>query len=196
MNLTALSRIVCLVTLFCLTSVAGAASWEDFPGNIDMGGWRVARNSSNHAEVVLLGPPGGRVIVGNAAAPVVEYLFLPDYIVARTQSVSGDSYYIIQRAWPTSTQLGDQRIVRLSGPLTRAQLEADPAWSDQIEGMPFTAPRAPAKAIFWKKPGIVILYSIIALGPLILLLGIPLIAVILVILWFRRRKRTGESGTL
>jgi len=199
MRLTALSCIACLAALLSLAAAAGAASWEDYPGEIDMGGWRIARNSQNHAEVVLLGPPGGKVIVGSAAEPLMAYMFLPDYIVARTQTASGENYYVIQRDWPTGSQLGDQRIVKLSGPLTLSQLKANPTWNEQVEGMEFIAPRAPPEAIFWKKPGIVILYSIVALAPLILLIGVPLLALIMLIVLIvrlRRNKRARAMGQL
>jgi hypothetical protein len=186
--MAALSRLLCLAVMLFLATAARATNWEDYPGNIDMGGWRIARNSSNQAEVVLLGPPGGKVIVGSATEPLVAYLFLPDYIVARTQTATGDNYYVIERDWPTNSQLGDQRIVKLSGPLTLAQLNANPTWKDEIEGMPFATPQAPAKAIFWKKPGIVILYSIVALWPLVLLV-LLLIGIIGFVVVRRQRKR-------
>jgi hypothetical protein len=198
MKLATLARIACLAALLSLASGVGASGWEDYPGRIDMGGWRIARDSQNHAEVVLLGPPGGKLIVGSAAEPLVAYMFLPDYIVARTQTAAGENYYVIQRAWPTSSQLGDQRIVKLSGPLTLDQLKANPTWNEQVEGMDFITPRAPPEAIFWKKPGIVILYSIVALGPLILLVGAALIVLIVSIVWLRRRKSArgmGEMGS-
>jgi hypothetical protein len=194
MKPAAISRLACLGALLCLAASAGASNWEDYPGKIDMGGWRIARNSQNHAEVVLLGPPGGKVIVGTPTQPLTAYMFLPDYIVARTQSASGESYYLIQRDWPTSTRLGDQRIVKLSGPLTLAQLQADPAWSSDIEGMDFVTPRPPPEAIFWKKPGIVILYTLVALGPLILLLGVSLIVIVVLSVWLMRRNRARAAG--
>ena len=99
---------------------AGASTWEDFPGDIDLGGWRIARNSQNHAEVVLLGPPGQKVIVGSAVDPLTGYVFGPQYIAAQTKGASGERYYLIQRGWPTKSEVGDQRIVKLSGPLSRA----------------------------------------------------------------------------
>src|SRR5262245_54682316 len=104
------ARLVLLVLLCCVPA-ARAVDWPDYPGKIDMGGWRIARNSANRAEVVLLGPPGGRVIVGSAAAPMVGYLFTPDSIFVQTRAGSADQYYVIQRDWPTSSHLGDQRIV-------------------------------------------------------------------------------------
>jgi len=194
MNVPPLSRLLCLAAMIFFATTASAVTWEDYPGNIDMGGWRIARNSSNHAEVVLLGPPGGKVIVGSPTEPLVGYLFLPDEIVAHTQTATGDNYYVIHRDWPTSSQLGDQRIVKLSGPLTLAQLNANPTWKDEVEGMAFTAPQAPPEAIFWKKPGIVILYSIVALWPLMLLVGLPLIGIMVFIIVRRRRNHASGFG--
>jgi hypothetical protein len=193
MKVASVSRLLCLAAMLFFATAACATSWEDYPGNIDMGGWRIARNSSNHAEVVLLGPPGGKVIVGSPTEPLVGYLFLPDEIVAHTQTATGDNYYVIHRDWPTSSQLGDQRIVKLSGPLTLAQLNANPTWKDEVEGMDFTAPQAPPEAIFWKKPGIVILYSIVALWPLTLLVGLGLIGIIVFLILRRLRKHANEA---
>src|SRR5690242_15521432 len=107
-----LSRFLCLAAMLFFATAASAVTWEDYPGDIDMGGWRIARNSDNHAEVVLLGPPGAKVIVGSAKEPLVGFLLLPDYIVVRTQSATGENYYVIQRDWPTGNQVGDQRIVK------------------------------------------------------------------------------------
>jgi hypothetical protein len=190
-----LARLVSLAAMVFVTTAASAVTWDDYPGNIDMGGWRIARNSSNHAEVVLLGPPGGKVIVGGPTEPLVGFLFLPDEIFAHTQTATGDNYYVIQRDWPTSSQLGEQRVVKLSGPLTLAQLNANPTWKDEIEGMPFTTPQGPPKAIFWKKPGIVILYSIVALWPLTLLVGVLLLGII-VFLIGRRRRHARRGGPI
>jgi hypothetical protein len=194
MNVPPLSRLLCLAAMIFFATTASAVTWEDYPGNIDMGGWRIARNSSNHAEVVILGPPGGKVIVGSATEPLVAYWFMPVYIVARSQSAAGDNYYVIERDWPTNSQLGDQRIVKLSGPLTLAQLNANPTWRDEVEGMPFSTPQAPPESIFWKKPGIVILYSIVALWPLMLLVGLPLIGIMVFIIVRRRRNHASGFG--
>jgi hypothetical protein len=182
-------RLAIPVVLLCLASAASAA-WQDYPGNIDLGGWSIVRSQSNPSEVVLLDPPAGTVIVGSPDEPLTEYLFSPDFIFAKTQAGSTGKYYVIQRDWGPGRHTGDQIIVKRSGPLTRAQLEANPAWNDEITGMTWNHPRARNPSIFWSRPGTSILYAIVALGPVILLFLTPIVAIALVIVWLRRRRRS------
>jgi len=178
-----------MLLLLCFASITQASKWQDYPGNIDMGGWRVVRNQANPAEVALLGPPAEHVIVGSASEPMVGFLFTPDIIFAQTRTGATDHYYVIERDWPTESHLGEQRIVKLTGPITYAQLQANPTWNDEISIGPFHQPRAPNTPIFWKHPITYTFYALVVLGPILLIVLIPLIAIILLLVWLRRRSK-------
>jgi hypothetical protein len=191
------SALVIRLVLIAMTTVAAAAvaragDWRPYPGNIDMGGWRIVRN--DQGQVALLGPPDHHVVVGPDAGQMTGYLFTPKFIVTRHSSAAGggaEHYYVVERAWPNpNSQLGDQRIVKLSGPLTRSELEAASDWEDAVGMLPYmTAPQAPAESIFWKKPFVVIFYSLVVLGGPILAVLVPVVIVIAFAVRRARRKR-------
>ncbi len=178
--------------LLTIPALARAATWDDYPGSLDLGGWSVVRNHDNPSEVVLLGPPHNAIIVGSAAEPLTAFLFSPDFIFAQTGARRAEKYYVVERGWPTDRETGDQTILKFTGPISSAQFNANSTWTDEMATPDWNVPRAPNGSIFWKKPGVVILYSLIILGPLILIVLVPIVVIVLLIT-ARRRNRAAAT---
>jgi hypothetical protein len=177
-----------------MAAVAHGAEWQPYPGNFDMGGWSIVRNSQG--QVALLGPPNHQVVVGPDDGQMVGFLFTPRFIITRQQGSSGaERYFVIERGWKdqSTPHTAEQLIIKKSGPLTRAELDAGADWQDELGMLPYmNAPRAPPQAIFWKKPFIVIFYSLVVLGGPILIILVPLVVVGFLIVRMLRRRRTGR----
>jgi hypothetical protein len=192
----AIVRFLFICALLCVCSVVRASDWENYPGSFDVGGWSVVRSRGNPSEVVLLGPPNKTVIVGSASEPLSAFIFSPTFIYAKTGAGPSEKYYVIERGWGPGSHLGDQIIVKLNGPMTRAELEGNSAWNEWYGGREWSSPQPPPRSIFWQSPGTFILYTIIFLAPTILVFLIPIIAIVLLILWVRRRSRQRNSKLL
>jgi Flp pilus assembly protein TadB len=105
----------------------------------------------------------------------------------------------MERGWKdqNTPRTAEQLIAKKTGPLTRTELDAGPDWHDELAMLPYmNSPRAPAQAIFWKKPFIVVFYSLAVLGgPILTALATLAVVGFLIVRMVRRRRRRGGIET-